>query len=111
MKNLNFKFYKGSYDFPISGVDTCTIDNAKSIDRVIRAINPLIDKTTNIRFDGRCINHIFIKSVVLFLKEEGLNYTDVLSWTVSIACIDQFSIYISIVFNKGQDGDISILSI
>ena len=104
---LQINLYKGSKDFPLSGVDIPIYNEERTIKRIVEVLKPLFNKTTNVVIDSSQMNHVFIKDVIHFCKAEGIDYGKVMSWTVQIESRD----IISIVFNKGVYEDVYTINI
>jgi hypothetical protein len=55
------------------------------------------------------MKHVFIKDIIQFCREEGIDYRKVMSWTVQIESRENN--IISIVFNKGVYEDVYTINI
>ena len=104
---LQINLYKGSKDFPLSGVDIPIYNEERTIKRIVEVLKPLFNKKTNVVIDSSQMNHVFIKDVIQFCKAESIDYGKVMSWTVQIESRD----IISIVFNKGVYEDVYTINI
>lgn len=80
--NMYITFYKENLEFPISGVDGCSINYKSSMIRVYKALKPLIGKKTNVRIDRGAIKRVFLSNFVYFCKVEGIDYRNILELEV-----------------------------
>lgn len=97
--HLRINLYKESTDFPLSGVDMYNYNEERTIKRILEVLKPLFNKTTNVVIDLSQMKRVFIKDIIQFCREEGIDYRKVMSWTVQIESRENN--IISIVFNKG----------
>lgn len=109
---LTFHLFKGDKNFPLSLVDMPSYFVNNTIERILKVIKPLLNKTTNVSVDLACSNHVFIKEIIMFCKTEGIDYKQAMQWETDYNVdSDNNSIIVSIVFNKPSKGEIYKLSI
>lgn len=104
--NLIIEFYKNNIDFPLSGTDIYTISNKRNIKKILKCIQELIDKKTNIIINESDKNKIFISNFINFCMLENIDYRQILNIEV-IQCDN----VIKIIVNNGINDNVKILKI
>lgn len=106
VKNMIVEFYKENLDFPLSGGDTFSNNNRKSIRRILNALKNYIGKKTNVKVNINDKHKILISNLINFCKLEGIDYNQILE----IEVIQNGETF-QIIVNKGTNENVQILEI
>lgn len=110
INNVHIEFYKEDLNFPISGVDVCSFYNSSSIRRILKLLNPLINKKTNVHINLSHQPYIFISNLINFCKIEDIDYTHILELEVLQDICDDHVRY-KIIVNYGTAENVQVLDI
>lgn len=100
------EFYKENLDFPLSGGDTFSNSNKKSIKRILNVLTNYIGKKTNIKINMNDKRKILISNLIYFCELEEIDYTQILE----IEVIQNGEVF-QIIVNKGTNENVQILEI
>ena len=106
VKNMIVEFYKENLDFPLSGGDTFSNNNRKSIRRILNVLKNYIGKKTNVKVNINDKHKILISNLINFCKLEGIDYNQILE----IEVIQNGETF-QIIVNKGTNENVQILEI
>lgn len=106
IKNMIIEFYKENLDFPLSGGNTFSNTNRKSIKRMLNTLMKYVGKKTNIKINMNDKQKILISNLIYFCELEGIDYTQILEIEV-IQNVETFKI----IINKGINENVQILEI
>lgn len=106
IKNMIIEFYKENLDFPLSGGDTFSNSNRKSIKRMLNTLIDYIGKKTNIKINMNDKHKILISNLIDFCKLEKIDYNQILE----IEVIQNGETF-QIIINKGTNENVQILEI
>ena len=106
IKNMIVEFYKENLDFPLSGGDTFSNTNRKSIKRILNALTNYVGKKTNVKININDAHKILISNLINFCKLEDIDYTQILE----IEVIQNGETF-QIIVNKGTNENVQILEI
>ena len=100
------EFYKENLKFPLSGGDTFSNSNRKSIKRILNVLTNYIGKKTNIKINMNDKHKILISNLIYFCELEEIDYTQILE----IEVIQNGEVF-QIIVNKGTNENVQILGI
>lgn len=106
IKNMIIEFYKENLKFPLSGGDTFSNSNRKSIKRILNVLTNYIGKKTNIKINMNDKHKILISNLIYFCELEEIDYTQILE----IEVIQNGEVF-QIIVNKGTNENVQILGI
>ena len=101
IKNLVVEFYKENLNFSLSGGNTFSNTNRKSIKRILNTLTDYTDKKTNIKIDMNDKHKILVSNLIDFCKLEEIDYTKILEIEV-IQNEETFKI----IINKGTNENV-----